>query len=394
MSELPTFVSTEVDYLACASTFTVCRLLHYMIQSGSTGAADAGATEHATDMVFQMNHTRILEMKAGEQCTTNRGDRLFPTARVMDCTGTAELKMREKAALALAGVGDREAFVGLASTGALNFPILCSLRIAIRKQAHKPGEAHSTDESAREGLDAIIVEASEQDLVSTRSLPNASMSFVSQLLLSLTPDLNKMIAAPIADVGNVPHAGMVVNTGTSTQLQAACVLSLVAHIGRSSVSNLPGGHKLISKDVWNVPFEAPTTTEDGAPEHADKKIQGDLASYCTMENVQDYTLTGRKPKEPVYALIVISSVHEGKGDNPRHTYMVDKVSIQQSENIPMICNLLMKLRAVAVDSECKGKANSKPDWRNEQTPCSAKKARRLSDNPTDEDYQTPGGNPQ
>ena len=113
-----------------------------------------------------------------------------------------------------------------------------------------------------------------------------------------------------------------------------------------------------------------------------------------MENVQDYTLTSRKPKEPVYALIVISSVHEGKGDNPRHTYMVDKVSIQQAENIPMIRNLLRKLRAVAVDLECKGKANNTPDWRNDQTPCSAKKARRLSDNPTDEDYQTPGGNPQ
>ena len=145
----------------------------------------------------------------------------------------------------------------------------------------------------------------------------------------------------------------------------------------------------MSKDAWNVPFEAPTTKDDGAPEHTDKMIQGDLASYCTMENVQDYTLTGRKPKEPVYALIVISSVHEGKGDNPRHTYMVDKVSIQQSEYIPMIRTLLRKLGTVATDSECKGKVNSTPDWRNDQTPFSAKKTRRLSDTPTDEDYPMP-----
>ena len=220
------------------------------------------------------------------------------------------------------------------------------------------------------------MEAAGQDLVSTRSLPNASMNFLSQLLLSLAPDTNRMVAAPISNVRHVRHAGMVIDTDASTPLQATCVLSLVAHVGRSIVDTLPGGHKLVSRDLWNIPFEAPTSKDDDAPEHADEKIQGDLASYCTMENVQDYTLTSRKPKEPVYALIVISSMHEGKGDSPQRTYMVDKVDVQSSENIPMIRNLLQKLAAVAVSSECKGKPNSKPDWSNDQTPRSAKKARR------------------
>ena len=78
VSELPTFTPTTIatDYLACSSTLTVCRLLHYMIES-----SDAGASEHATETVFQINHARILEMKAGEKCTTKNGDRLFPTAR-------------------------------------------------------------------------------------------------------------------------------------------------------------------------------------------------------------------------------------------------------------------------------------------------------------------------
>ena len=86
--------------------------------------------------------------------------------------------MREKAALALAGVSDKETFVDLASKRALNFPLLCSVRIAIRKQMRKADETQSTqtDESGETGLDAIIVEAAGQDLVSTRSLPNASMN--------------------------------------------------------------------------------------------------------------------------------------------------------------------------------------------------------------------------
>ena len=58
----------------------------------------------------------------------------------MDCTVTMEIKMREKAALALAGVSDKETFVDSASKGALDFPVLCSLRKAIRKRIRKPDE--------------------------------------------------------------------------------------------------------------------------------------------------------------------------------------------------------------------------------------------------------------
>ena len=42
-------------------------------------------------------------------------------------------------------------------------------------------------------------------------------------------------------------------------------------------------------------FEAHVLVMDGAPEHADLKIVGEVASYCTMENVQDGTLTSHRP---------------------------------------------------------------------------------------------------
>ena len=158
-------------------------------------------------------------------------------------------------------------------------------------------------------------------------MPNASMDFVPQLLRALPSDDAKMLVAPIADVRCTRHAGMIVETEGSTQLKASCVLTLVAHIGRSNIKQLPGGNKLVSKEIWNVPFydgpEDGKHAEPGAPEHADKKIIGELASYCTNDNVQDYTLTGRKPKEPVYAMVIISSVQEVSGIT---TYMVDKVN--------------------------------------------------------------------
>ena len=115
-----------------------------------------------------------------------------------------------------------------------------------------------------------------------------------------------------------------------------------------------------------------------------------MASYCTMENVQDYTLTGRKLNQAVYALIVISNVHEASGKEPGCTYVVDKVSIiEQPDDINAIRMLLKKMATVAITSECQGKPNSTPDWRNDETPCSAKKARRLGHSPTDDAMPSP-----
>ena len=180
----------------------------------------------------------------------------------------------------------------------------------------------NSEDATEDKIDAIIVEAMYQDLC-PRAMPNASMDFLTQLMHTLPTDLGRMVVAPISAVRHVRHTGMVVEWSSSTHLQASCVLSLVAHTGRSTMKNLPGGTKLISKGGWNVPFEEVTTKEDGAPEHADKRIQGELASYCNNDNVQDYTLTGSNPKEPVYAMIVISNVQEASGVN---TFMVDKVN--------------------------------------------------------------------
>ena len=372
----PYFAKTDIDYLHTEATFTVCRLLDYTINGGSSLL-----TPNTTDTtLFQINHARVLEPKANENVYTNAGDRLFPTARVIDHSGAFTTKMREKAALELSGQSNKEEFADLVSKGALNFPILCSLRIAVRKNS-KSGD------TTEDRLDAVIVEATQQDLW-PQAMPNASMEFLSQLMLTLPADLGRMVAAPISAVRHVRHTGMVVEWSSSMRLQASCVLSLVAHTGRSTMKALPGGTKLISKGGWNVPFQEVTTQDTGAPEHADKKIPGELASYCTNENVQDYTLTGPNPKEPVYAMIIISGVQETSGEN---TFMVDKVNtrIVNKDNIPTIRSLLRKLARIPATPEVQGKANKSPEWLQDKTPYTAKKARRLSASPTDEDIPSP-----
>ena len=401
VSEMPTFERTPIDYLTMESTFTVCRLLAYAIQAGgslmTSNTHGDGASEHG---LFQINHARIVEPKGNEDVFALGGERLFPSVQVIDTSGALVLKMREKAALELSGQTSAKTFAELASKGALNFPILCSLRVRLRRVLQSttatsedaPGDTQSIfPEGTEDTVQAMIVEATEQDL-SPQAMPNVSMDFLTQMLRALPSDEAKMLVAPIADVRHIRHVGMIVETGGSTRLKASCVLTLVAHIGRSSIKELPNGNKLVSKEIWNIPFFDATEDgrhpECGAPEHADKRIIGELASYCTNDNVQDYTLTSRRPKEPVYAVVIISSVQEVSGVT---TYMVDKVNAHMidSTNISSVRSLFRKLARISQVSESHGKLNKTPEWLPNQTPYTAKKARRLSASPTDDQLQSP-----
>ena len=114
-----------------------------------------------------------------------------------------------------------------------------------------------------------------------------------------------------------------------------------------------------------------------------------MASYCTNDNVQDYTLTSRNPKEPIYAVIIISSVQEVSGVT---TYMVDKVNtrMMNSSNISTVRSLFRKLARIPHASESHGKLNKTPEWLPDQTPYAAKKTRRLSaSSPSDGSMPSP-----
>ena len=379
VSELPAFQPRqEVDYLCTQATLTVCRLLDLARQSDAEnlgiGVSTAGAAEHTSasgaaesaSIVFQINHARVLEPKGSESVFAKETERLWPSVRVIDSTGTIEIRMREKAALDLSKAFDAATFAELAEKGALNFPVLSSIRVTMKR---------SKDSDL---METCIVEAVEQDLLCPRSLPNSSGNYLANLLHSALPDPSRMIAASMSSVHRASHVGMMVES-----VPVSCVLSVIAHVGRSETQNLDGGYKLVSKGCWNVPFEVPSAHPDGAPEHADVKIVGEIASYCTMENVQDFTLTTRRPTEPMYALIVISSVRKATEDDSGHIYMVDKVAPVQLADVPAILQVLKRLGMFAKQASQTTVTHRSPaKWEEGRSPASAKKARRLGQHPT------------
>ena len=373
---LAPFVPREaVDYTFQEAVLTVVRLLEFLVKSAHNLPKEP--------MLLQINHIRVLEPAADQPLLTNKNNRIFLLLKIMDHSGQLELRIREKTVLSLSGF-DKDEFVTEAANGGINFPILCSVRVHLTwdHEIASEEDASSQAGASEHRLSAIIVEAAAQCLDSNRSNPNASMTFINDILKPLPPTHDRVISAPLKHVKHSPFGGLVVEDPQGVRHTCACVLTLVAHIGKSKMTNCAGGHRIVSSEIWNIPFPEPAAdAEEGAPEHSDAKLGAECISYCTMQNVQSFTMSSRAGKEPYYALIVVSSAHVTESSG-FITFMVDKVQPIQSADVPAYRKTLVKLSAISKDARTAGATDAKRPF-DPRTPLEAKKTRRLSQSPTD-----------
>ena len=224
------------------------------------------------------------------------------------------------------------------------------------------------------------VEAAEQDFAIPKAMPNASMASLVKILKTLSPGPDRMIVAPLSRVKKSPHAGLIVEGHDGARYTCKCVLSLVAHVGNSKIDSLPNGHRIASRQCWNIPFKASTNSDIGAPEHADTKLEGELASYCTMSNVQCYTLSSQQGKKPVYAMVLVVNA---RGGTHGITFMVDKVKILNNGDVSIVKSVMDKLYHLFLRVESDEHVTTDSCWESECTPLQVRKSRRLGYSPTD-----------
>ena len=112
-----------------------------------------------------MNYVRIMEPAPNDDVFTNDGTRLFVPIAMKDQSGAIDLRTRDKPALEHSSLSNKEEFKEESKQGGLNFPILCSVRVHLKKQK-------SDDE--QESISAVVVEAAAQDF-SKMSMPNTSV---------------------------------------------------------------------------------------------------------------------------------------------------------------------------------------------------------------------------
>ena len=261
------------------------------------------------------------------------------------------------------------------------------MRVLVRKESGDSRHSQKDDSGATDhGLSAVIVEATEQRFDEVGSIPNASMDAVAVLVRQLgAPEPDRMIVAPASAVKHCAHGGLIVESDRGVRHTCAAVVTLIAHVGKCNFSDLPEGHRMETTSVWNIPFEGVAEDETGdRPAHASAELENtQLIAYCTMSNMQFFTLASRRPREAVYAMVVLSSSHNLSSGETK--FMVSKVQQLKPEELVSARHLFRKLWTLS-------RRFGGEQWNAFQvlspdapaTPFQVRKARKLGHTPTDE----------
>lgn len=354
-----------VNYAACDATRLNVQLLQAIVQREKDALPTADEGGH---VIFQLNCVRLVEPAPGDDLTTKDNSRLFVPVRVMDDWGQMTLRMRESTALQASNMETKEAFVEAVQKGGLQFPLLSSIRVRV-KRGSASANASSQDDPL---IDAIIVEV-EQQSIEEACRPNSALMAVAQASKPLGGSTACMVVGRLSQVKRAPHAGLTVD---GTCCEFALVLCLVK--AKSEMQKIGQGFRIVTGGL----HEVTTTTKDGKTHLEEASVKGTFVSMCTLENCPQFNLTPSNLKHGMYRLALISSVNETKGGI---TYIVDRVSgvLEADERLShaMLLDEMAKLTKIAKPDERPKRSAS---WASETstTLTAAKKTRALSREPT------------
>ena len=345
--------------------------------SGTTESTDQKA--EGEDEVFQINHCHVAVPGSGDQVVTKDGSRIWlQHIRVMDATGSLQVSVREKAALALSGCISKAAFQEAHDTDNVSFPVLASIRVRLTKR--KDDGSQSQEGGAREPtfLGAVVVEAEDQDI---EKMPTQALLELRPILQKLALSTEELTIATLKDFNALPHVGMVV-----AGAKCALGLALVGATVKSDFQKCGEGYRLITKNVLDVGFGASGLK----PEQCSALVETgfDLVAICTERNLTDYKMAPPRKTGAQYALVAISGVRQvltGAGEPGGKVFMVERLQlVDGDENVVACQKMLAKLKYARNEFTFEGTKRDRSVWNQQaMTPTSsAKRVRRLSVSPS------------
>ena len=137
-------------------------MLFWSLPKDNSGISELDQEES----VWQINCVQVHEPASQHEIYNKKCDRFWFPITFRD-TMQHTLWIQEKASLQLAGCETAAEFSEKHAAGKLWFPLICSLKIVRKRNAVKTGDSESAGGYATGQYDAIIVDASEQDLKQT-----------------------------------------------------------------------------------------------------------------------------------------------------------------------------------------------------------------------------------
>ena len=267
--------------------------------------------------VMQLLHCNLVEPEGA--VTHEGGDRIWFVTKLHDVSGTTEVGVPERVALELASL-DRDAFKQAASSGDIQFPLLCNVRVS-RSLKDAPSTAGASQLSAFQGsassFSASQPRASVQYVNHTiqdiwpadwnaEVSPNAAYESVISLLNHLPRHDEGIVFCFLSDVVAHPHDGFnaAFPNGNIVKGTAAVVLISSAHKSNKPVS-IGQGFQIKTENV-----------KDAAnPNGNDAQTSYRVTGYCTLDNVSKFVMDPLRGQGPRSAIVFISRCEESKKEN-------------------------------------------------------------------------------
>ena len=340
------------------------------------------------ESVWQINWVHVHEPASQHEIYNKKGDRLWFPITFRDATMQHTLWIQEKAALQLAGCETAAEFSEKHAAGKLWFPLICSLKIVRKRNAVKTEDPEGSAGSATDQYDAIIVEASEQDLKQT---PTTSSLVLINMLASRMGAVDVFMPAALHmlrkselysmcvqfEPQELPHdLSLDLNSLPPQHLLCACnqAFCLVQATSGGEVQKIgTEGFKLITRGVKDVLTSSAAQPAPGVYT---------LTAFCTMDTLQDFKLDPPRGSKSQHALIVVSDIVPGASADEPPNIIVDSLMLIHRDDVAMVEKSMQKmLYYVAAAAEINMRKR-KQDWSDSFSPAKAQKCRSISRHPT------------
>jgi len=207
----------------------------------------------APDTLCQIPWARLEEPEIGAAVLTRDGERVFFEAVLRDFSGSTKVWVTEAAALKLSGATDKAAFQEFHEGRGVQFPMLCTVRVARRVRARTPSGATESTSSPDMESDVVTLQVVDACAVTWDPSHNVNMSheLIVKMLTSCPPSQDAMLTSLVTNIRASVHYGLEVEFTSKTR-PAKMVLALVRSQVKSTLEETGTGHIIVTEPVYDA----------------------------------------------------------------------------------------------------------------------------------------------
>ena len=304
-------------------------------------ASDLPQAEHMPE-VMQVNWIKVDEPMSGMHILDKSGERIWFLAKMSDVTGSVQVGVPERTALALANATDKDEFLKMHKAGQLKFALFHNARLTRTTKgtsAAEPGEdtAPSQDtlrsQSNAAGYVSHILEEVSVASWSGEDAPNAAYMDVVKILSQCPRHDEALCFAALAEVQSSPHYAFEV-AFKDVLLRGSALVALVGSKEKSVVQKCGEGYKVTTKNIVDVLGDALGLSGAGA---------WDAVAYCGLDDLLEFKLDPPRGSSMRTAVATIIGVE--KTETSR-SVILEKVQYIDAAELTDTTNTFKKLRTL------------------------------------------------